>query len=40
MGLEILDVLSTGLRCPLKRVFESSFGFTYVLFGEVVAMSV
>ena len=33
MGLEILDELSTGSRCS-----ESSFGFTYVLFGTVVAL--
>ena len=35
VGLEILDGLSTGLRCSLKRS-ESSFGFTYVLFAAVV----
>ena len=33
VGLEILDGLSTGLRCS-----ESSFGLTYVLFGAVVAL--
>ena len=38
VGLEILDGLSTGLRCSLKRVFEKSFGFTYVFFGAVVAL--
>ena len=38
MGLEILDGLSTGLRCLLKRSLESSFSFTYVLFGTVVAL--
>ena len=32
MVLEILDGLST------EAVFETSFGFTYVLFGTVVAL--
>ena len=40
VGLEILDGLSTGLRCSLKRSLSrgSSFDFTYVLFGAVVVL--
>ena len=36
MSLEILDGLSTGQL--VETVFESSFGFTYVLFRAVVAL--
>ena len=36
MSLEILDRLSTGQL--VETVFESSFGFTYVLFRTVVAL--
>ena len=39
VGLEILEGLSTGLRCSLKRsLIKSSFGFTNVLFGVLVAL--
>ena len=36
MSLEILDRLSTGQL--IETVFESSFGFTYVLFRAVDAL--
>ena len=40
LGLEILDGLSTGLRCSLKRSLSRRFHlcFTYVLLGAVVAL--
>ena len=38
MGLEILDGLSTGLRGLLKRSLSRRLGFTYVLFGALVAL--
>ena len=31
VGLEMLVCLSTVLRCSLRRSFESSFSFSYVL---------
>ena len=37
VGLEILDGLSTGLRCSLKRSLSRRL-VTYVLFGAVVAL--
>ena len=38
MGLEVLDGLSTGLRCSLKRSLSRRFVVTYVLFGAVVVL--
>ena len=38
VGLEILDGLSTGLRCSLKRSLSRRFVVTYVLLGAVVVL--
>ena len=38
MGLEILNGVVNRSAVFVEAVFESSFGFTYVLFGAVVAM--
>ena len=39
MGLEILNGVVNWSAMFVEAVFESSFGFTYVLFGEVVALN-